>query len=127
MKLECKLPLPKTTAAPSWADPRLAMVIGAIRQQVVTVPATEVVQAVPEDPKRIAVGFKVRTIPSGSVMLGPLGTSQVYGTQITSTTGITWYDLFTYGPLVCGGWELSPFAGAEFAVPVLVWEWYRQL
>lgn len=125
--LDCKLPLPRSPAVPAWSDPKLVMATGAFRAQTVTVPASTLTRAAPDDPKRIAIGFKVARLPSRVVSVGPIGEAQRFGTSINSGSALLWYDLFTYGAMVCLGWELWPDESGEFGADVRVYEIYRQL
>lgn len=125
--LDCKLPLPTRPAVPAWSDPRLAMAVGAVRTQVVTVPASTLTALVAPDPKRIAIGFQVKLLPARTLSVGIQGTAADYGAPVSSGGTPLWYDLLTYGALVCQGWECWPMDSGEFPADVLVIELYRQL
>lgn len=102
--------------APAWADPRALMLATAVRRTPFeTVMGVPVVIA-PADPKRVAIGLLRRTTENYEMVLNPGGDVTAYAWTIGPAPGPVWFDLFTFGALVCEQWNATSGAQALFEV-----------
>lgn len=84
--------------------------------------AASSIQVAPADPTRVALGFSITDTAGILGLAAPwIDMSSLWFVEVLSSE-TEWFDLFTYGPLVCHDWH------AQCAVPATlrVTECYMQ-
>lgn len=89
---------------PVWADPGFILSTNDSRTSDVAGGNGATVKLANNNPKRWAIGFVVGTSLLSPWTVAPWIDPQSFGWPITGTTAVRWFDLFTYGPIICHEW-----------------------
>lgn len=102
---------------PVWADPGFAMALNDFRVTDVTLAAGTVGLLAKNNPKRWALAFFPAIAGGADLNVAPWPDANVYGVPIPLGGSLTWFTLFSHGPVVTAEWYGVSMAG--FIVRVL--------
>ena len=96
--------VPPTLARPTWADPRYTVATSNVTTRLFSAGGAGVFNIFAANPKRWALGITLAGLFPGVGFFGIDANLPTMALFQKSDTGLTWFELFKFGPLVTRAW-----------------------